>query len=196
MEKKKIFRIILLVAVVVLSILPVIVTFSSILTSLFVRMRWYTVLQDSVVPFESRLVAVIIRPIGIIGQVTSKQEFSMVLIKGSEAIPIKLEWNCLGWQSMILLAITLVIGLRGDYTIRSKAETLIVGILGTFLSNLFRMAFIVSLAYYWNTAAAMIIHDYFASFVALVWMLFFWWFSYRYILEDKTVVIPEKTIKV
>jgi exosortase/archaeosortase family protein len=185
MEKKKIFRIILLVAVVVLSILPVIVTFSSILTSLFVRMRWYTVLQDSVVPFESRLVAVIIRPIGIIGQVTSKQEFSMVLIKGSEAIPIKLEWNCLGWQSMILLAITLVIGLRGDYTIRSKAETLIVGILGTFLSNLFRMAFIVSLAYYWNTAAAMIIHDYFASFVALVWMLFFWWFSYRYLPEDR-----------
>jgi hypothetical protein len=58
------------------------------------------------------------------------------------------------------------------------------------------MAFIVSLAYYWNTAAAMIIHDYFASFVALVWMLFFWWFSYRYILEDKTVVIPEKIIKV
>ncbi|HUC94696.1 MAG TPA: exosortase/archaeosortase family protein [Candidatus Saccharimonadales bacterium] len=196
MEKKKIFRSILLVTVVVLSILPVIVTFSSVLTSLFVRMRWYTVLQESVVPFESRLVAVLIRPLGITGQVTSKQEFSMVLIKGTEAIPIRLEWNCLGWQSMILLAITLVIGLRGDYTIRSKAETLVVGILGTFLSNLLRMAFIVSLAYYWNTLAAMIIHDYFASFVALVWMLFFWWFSYRYILEDKTVVIPEKTIKV
>jgi hypothetical protein len=47
------------------------------------------------------------------------------------------------------------------------------------------MAFIVSLAYYWNTAAAMIIHDYFASFVALVWMLFFWWFSYRYLPEDR-----------
>jgi exosortase/archaeosortase family protein len=196
MEKKKIFRSILLVAVVVLSILPVIVTFSSVLTSLFVRMRWYTVLQESVVPFESRLVAVLIRPLGITGQVTSKQEFSMVLIKGSEAIPIKLEWNCLGWQSMILLAITLVIGLRGDYTIRSKAETLIVGILGTFLSNLFRMAFIVSLAYYWNQLAAMIIHDYFASFVALIWMLFFWWFSYRYILEDKMTIIQEEVNKV
>jgi exosortase/archaeosortase family protein len=185
MEKKKIFKMILLVAVVLLSILPVIVTFSSVLTSLFVRMRWYTVLQESVVPFESRLVAVLVKPLGITGQVVSKEEFSMVLIKGTEAIPIKLEWNCLGWQSMILLAITLVIGLRGDYTILSKAETLIIGILGTFISNLLRMAFIVSLAYYWNTVAAMIIHDYFASFVALIWMLFFWWFAYRYLLEDK-----------
>jgi exosortase/archaeosortase family protein len=192
MEKKKIFKMILLVAVVLLSILPVIVTFSSVLTSLFVRMRWYTVLQESVVPFESRLVAVLIKQLVITGQVTSKEEFSMVLLKGSEAIPIKLEWNCLGWQSMILLAITLVIGLRGDYTILSKAETLIVGILGTFISNLLRMAFIVSLGYYWNAAAAMIIHDYFASFVALIWMLFFWWFSYRYLLEDKIPVIQDK----
>jgi exosortase/archaeosortase family protein len=196
MEKKKIFKMILLVAVVLLSILPVIVTFSSVLTSLFVRMRWYTVLQESVVPFESRLVAVLIKPLGITGQVTSKEEFSMVLLKGSEAIPIKLEWNCLGWQSMILLVITLVIGLRGDYTILSKAETLIVGILGTFISNLLRMAFIVSLGYYWNAAAAMIIHDYFASFVALIWMLFFWWFSYRYLLEEKTASIQEENAKV
>ena len=195
MEKKKIFRSILLVAVVLLSVLPVIVTFSSVLTSLFVRMRWYTVLQESVVPFESRLVAVLIKPLGITGQVTSKEEFSMVLIKGTEAIPIRLEWNCLGWQSMILLAITLVIGLRGDYTILSKSETLIVGILGTFISNLLRMAFIVSLGYYWNAAAAMIIHDYFASFVALIWMLFFWWFAYRYLLEDKIAVIQEKDIR-
>jgi exosortase/archaeosortase family protein len=137
------------------------------------------------------MVAVIIKLAGIKGLVASGQQFSMILVKGSEAIPIKLEWNCLGWQSMILLLITLVIGLRGNYTIRSKAETLIVGILGTFISNLLRMAFIVSLAYYWNAAAAMIIHDYFASFVALVWMLFFWWFSYRYILEEKIYQKPQ-----
>jgi hypothetical protein len=52
-------------------------------------MRWYTVLQESVVPFESRLVAVLIKPLGITGQVTSKEEFSMVLLKGTEAIPLQ-----------------------------------------------------------------------------------------------------------
>jgi len=59
------------------------------------------------------------------------------------------------------------------------------GVLGAFLSNLFRMAFNTSLAYYWNSLAAMIIHDYFASFIALIWMVFFWWFSYSFVLEPK-----------
>jgi exosortase/archaeosortase family protein len=86
---------------------------------------------------------------------------------------------------MILLAITFATGLKGRFTNLSKLETVVVGILGTFLTNLFRMAFIVTLSYYWNSVAAMIMHDYFASLVAIIWMLFFWWFSYRYILEDK-----------
>jgi exosortase/archaeosortase family protein len=186
MDKKNTFKLILAALVILLAVLPLIVTFSSVLTNLFNRMGWYTWLQEEVVPFESRLVAVIVKPVGITAKVTSNQNFSMVLMKGkNELIPIRLEWNCLGWQSMILLAVTFVTGLRGYFTKLSKLETVAVGILGTFLTNLFRMAFIVTLSYYWNSAAAMIIHDYFASLVAIIWMLFFWWFSYRYILEEK-----------
>jgi exosortase/archaeosortase family protein len=187
MEQKKIFKDILIVTVIVLSALPVIVTFSAFLTTLFNKMQWYSVLQEYVVPFESRLVAVIVRLAGITGSVTPNQtEFSIVLHKCvSELIPIRLEWNCLGWQSMILLVITLTTGLRGKYTFFSKFETLVIGILGTFLSNLFRMSLIVTLAFYWNSFAALIVHDYFASFVALVWMIFFWWFSYSFVLEEK-----------
>jgi exosortase/archaeosortase family protein len=95
----------------------------------------------------------------------------------------------LGWQSMILLALTLVTGLRGPYTLFSKLEVIVFGVLGTFLSNLFRMALITSLAYYWNNVAAMIIHDYFAMFVALIWMVFFWWFSYAYLLDERQSVL-------
>jgi exosortase/archaeosortase family protein len=64
-------------------------------------------------------------------------------------------------------------------------EVVLFGILGTFLSNICRMSLITALAYYWNEFAAMIVHDYFAMFVSLVWMIFFWWFSYAYILEEK-----------
>ena len=185
MEQKRLFKNIFIVAAILLSVLPVIVTFSAVLTSLFNKMGWYVWIQDLVVPFESRLVAVLVKLVGIKGMVTSNQNFSMVLQRpGGELIPVQLSWNCLGWQSMILLGLTLVTGLRGNHTLLSKVETLIFGVLGTFLSNLFRMAFITSLAYYWNRVAAMIVHDYFASFIALAWMIFFWWFSYTYVLED------------
>jgi len=185
MDQKKLFKNIFIVAAILLSILPVIVTFSAVLTSLFNKMGWYVWIQDLVVPFESRLVAVLVKLVGIKGMVTSNQNFSMVLQRpGGELIPVQLSWNCLGWQSMILLGLTLVTGLRGNHTLLSKVETLIFGVLGTFLSNLFRMAFITSLAYYWNRVAAMIVHDYFASFVALAWMIFFWWFSYSFVLEE------------
>lgn len=184
-SRKELFKKIFLVLVIILSVLPLIVTFSSVLTTIFQKMSWYVYLEDYLVPFESRLVVVLIKLVGITGQVASKENFSLVLLKEGIVIPVKLEWNCLGWQSMILLVITMVMGLRGRYSFGSKLQTLIIGILGTFIINLFRIAFIVILAYYWNSFAAIIIHDYFASFVALIWMLFFWWFCYSYVLELK-----------
>ena len=197
MEQKRLFKNIFIVAAILLSVLPVIVTFSAVLTSLFNKMGWYVWIQDLVVPFESRLVAVLVKLVGIKGMVTSNQNFSMVLQRpGGELIPVQLSWNCLGWQSMILLGLTLVTGLRGNHTLLSKVETLIFGVLGTFLSNLFRMAFITSLAYYWNRVAAMIVHDYFASFIALAWMIFFWWFSYSYVLEGRMPHVEKEVVKV
>lgn len=183
-NQKALFRKIFLVMAIILLALPLIVTFSSVLTTIFEKMSWYKFLENYLVPFESRLVIIIIKFFGVTGQVAVGENFSLVLAKGSSLIPIKLEWNCLGWQSMILLAITFAMGLRGKYSFGSKLEIVLIGILGTFIINLFRIAFIVILAYYWNALAAMIIHDYFASFVALVWILFFWWFSYTYVLDS------------
>jgi exosortase/archaeosortase family protein len=185
-SQKRLFKDIFIVTAIILSILPVLVTSSAILTDLFEKMRWYVWLQEMVVPFESRHVAVLVRVVGIEGKVVSGANFSMVLVApGGHLIPVSLEWNCLGWQSMILLAITFATGLRGNFSRFSKAEVIVFGVVGTFLSNLFRMAVVVALAYYWNSLAAKIIHDYFAMFVALVWMIFFWWFSYSYVLETK-----------
>ena len=39
--------------------------------------------------------------------------------------------------------------------------------------------------YYVNSLAAQIIHDYLAAFLTLLWLIFFWWFSYSFILEEK-----------
>lgn len=186
MNQKTIFKQIFLITVVILTVLPALVMFSSILTEIFNHIGWYLWIQKTIVPFEARLVAVIVRLVGIKALIVSNQEYSLVLESaGKGYIPVSLEWNCLGWQSMILLLITFITGLRGKYTVQSKLAVILLGVLGTFLINLFRMAFIVSLSFYINDIAALIIHDYFAALVALVWMLFFWWFSYSFVLEEK-----------
>mgnify|MGYP001566969011 CR=1 FL=1 len=186
MNQKATFKKLFAGIAILLAVLPFIVTFSAVLTSLFNKIGWYVWLQDVVVPFEARLVAVLLRLVNIKGIVTPGASFAMLLEReGSSYLPVSLEWNCLGWQSLVLLGLTLATGLRGKWKAISKPETVVLGVLGTFLINVFRMAFITSLAYYWNNVAAMIIHDYFAAFVALLWLIFFWWFSYSFVLELK-----------
>lgn len=186
MEQKRTFMNIFVVGAIILSVLPLIMTFSSLLTSVFDSMGWYVWLQKVVVPYESRYVGLLARLVGVNARVAVGERFSLLLEKSDGTLlPVVLEWNCLGWQSLILLGLTLVTGLRGRYTPLSKLEVVMIGVLGTFLVNLFRMVFIVSLVYYWNSLAAVIVHDYLASFVALVWMIFFWWFSYAFVLEER-----------
>lgn len=186
MNQKTTFKKLFAGIAILLAVLPFLVTFSAVLTELFNKIGWYIWLQEQVVPFEARLVAVLLRLVSIKGIITPTSNFAMLLEKPDNTyIPVSLEWNCLGWQSLVLLGLTLVTGLRGNWKIISKAEAMLIGIIGTFLINIFRMAFITSLAYYWNSVAAMIIHDYFAAFVALIWLIFFWWFSYSFVLEAK-----------
>lgn len=188
MRQKATFKKLFAGTAILLAALPFIVTFSAALTSLFSKMGWYLALQRFVVPFEARLVAVLLRLVNIKGIVTPGASFAMLLERpGEPYLPVALEWNCLGWQSLVLLGLTLLTGLRGDWKLFSKAQVVLLGILGTFLVNLFRMAFITALAYYVNEIAARIIHDYFAAFMALVWLIFFWWFSYSFVLEESSV---------
>lgn len=191
--KKNVFRNIFIAACIILTILPALATASSVLTKVLLHMHWYVILQDIVVPFEAKLVAVIIKAFGITGYLTPGQSFAMLLKQPTgKLMAIELQWNCLGWQSMVFLAVSLIVGLKGSYTLSSKLETVLLGIIGTFLINIFRMAFIIAFAYYWNSMAAMLMHDYFATLVALLWIIFFWWFSYRFLLEPKIKVIEQK----
>ena len=191
MNQKTTFKKLFAGVAILMAVLPFIVTFSALLTTLFNKIGWYVLLQEWVVPFEARLVAVLLKVVGITGVITPDSHFAMVLERpGDTPLPVDLQWNCLGWQSLVMLALTLSTGLRGDWSRFTKLQVIVLGVLGTFLINVFRMAIITSLAYYVNHIAAMIIHDYFAAFVALIWLVFFWWFSYSYILEPR--IIPEE----
>lgn len=171
-----------------LTILPFVTTFNSALTEIINRVGLYKTLQDYLVPFESRLVISIVRLFKIQAFLADPKDVaSFYLLKDKVYLPIQIQWNCLGWQSMLLLGISFAYGLENRFTKMSKLECVIFGILGTFLINLFRMVFIVTGAYFINSLFAFLIHDYFAALTTIIWLIFFWWFSYSYILEDREI---------
>ncbi|OGD94711.1 hypothetical protein A3A48_01335 [Candidatus Curtissbacteria bacterium RIFCSPLOWO2_01_FULL_37_9] len=92
-------------------------------------------------------------------------------------------WNFLGWQSMLLLIISLFAGLEGKYSNVSRLEYIVFGLFGTLFVNVFRMNVITAWIYYINEVFAKIVHDYVAVILAIIWLIFFWWFSYRFVLE-------------
>jgi len=174
------YQLILLLASALFLLLPFITTFNEFLTVVVMRLGLDGVLQGWVVPTEVRMIAVILRLFGIEATVS---ETSLYLLKGSMTLPIYISWNCVGWQSFILFAITLITGLQGPYTRRSKVETVILGFLGTLLVNLLRISVVCVVAYYVGQLPAVIFHDYGGTILILLWLFAFWYFVHGYLLE-------------
>jgi len=192
MEQKRIFNFLLAALAIMLVLLPFVTTLNSVLTELINKISFYRTIQRVVVPFESRLVIVITRRLGVPAFLApAGKRASFYLLKGTQYFPVQLQWNCLGWQSLLLLFLSLAVGLQGNFTKISKLECTLIGLLGTFLINIFRIAFITIGIYYVNTIFAFLIHDYFAAIVTIVWLIFFWWFAYTFVLEKKTGSGPE-----
>jgi len=178
MKEKRTFAIIFALLAVFLAILPFLVTFNEVLTRIVERLQFYMWVQEKIVPVEVKMVAVLVSP------------FKINFVAHSNGMTVNgiyagMTWNCIGWQSLLLLIITLVVGLRGSYTLSSKLETIMIGLLGTFLVNLLRLALIVILLAYSRPLFAVVYHDYLAAIVTILWLFVFWWFSYSFVLEEK-----------
>lgn len=178
MRGKRTFAIIFILLAVMLTLLPFLVTFNEALTHLVEKFNLYLWVQEKVVPAEVKMVGVLVKPFGV----------NYLAHRGGmtvNGIYAKMTWNCLGWQSLLLLGITLIVGLRGNYTLWSKLETLVIGLLGIFLINLLRLTIIVLLLAYARSLFFIVYHDYLAAIVTILWLFGFWWFSYSFVLETK-----------
>lgn len=178
MNQKRTFAIIFALLAVFLAVLPFLVSFNDVLTRLIEGIGAYRWVQERIVPLEVKMVAVLVRPLGI--DYVSHQ--TGMKVNGTYA---GMTWNCLGWQSLLLLIITFVFGLRGNYTFWSKTETVLIGLLGTFLVNLLRLVFIVLLLAYSRPLFAVVYHDYLAAIVTIFWLFGFWWFAYSFVLVER-----------
>ena len=87
----------------------------------------------------------------------------------------------------MLLFATFITGMQGSFKTLSRVETIIIGVLGTYLINFARLAIVGAFAITFGTLPAVIFHDYFSLLMLLVWFTFFWWFSFSYVLEEKGV---------
>ena len=189
--RKPIIRLVLIMAAILIMVLPFVTTFNEFLTRIVETSGLDRFLTDWIVPVEARMLAVILGLLGITSQVSTS---TIYLDKGGFFLPVYISWNCVGWQSFILFAVTLATGIQGPFSRASKIESIIVGLLGTFLVNLLRIASVAVVAYYFGTMPAVIYHDYGGTIVILLWLFGYWWFSHGWLLEPLEV-LPETGIE-
>ena len=180
-KQKKVFVAIFLGFSLVLLILPFLVTANDFLTKLMEKNLLYTFIQTQIVPLEAKMMGAILLPLGY--SYAYSPTNSIIIVNG---VNMGITWNCLGWQSFLLLFITLIVGFRGKYKIISVIEGLGIGILGTFWLNILRMLFTVLLAVHATPVFRIVFHDYLAAATTVIWLLCYWWFLYSYVLEEKT----------
>lgn len=190
-SRKPIIRLVLVMAAILIMVLPFVTTFNEFLTRIVETSGLDRFLTDWVVPVEARMLAVILGLIGITSQVSTD---TIYIDKGGFFLPVYIAWNCVGWQSFILFAVTLATGIQGPFSRASKFEAMIVGFLGTFLMNLLRIASVAVVAYYFGTMPAVIYHDYGGTLIILLWLFGYWWFTHGWLLEPLEV-LPETGIE-
>lgn len=182
MKEKRTFKTLFILLAVSLAIMPFVITFNNFFAAVVETTGFYQTIQNTLLPWEIRIVGVILEFFGIGVQVGGG---TLYLAYGVRKEAVFIGWNCLGWQSFLLLIISLIVGFQGDFTFTSKLICTLIGFLGTFLLNILRIVVTTVLIFYLNKPFALVFHDYFAALVTVAWLGLFWWFSYRFVLEDK-----------
>lgn len=184
-----------LVVTIFLMLFPFINTLNQFLVSVLEPLIFFKPVQDVIIPYEVRLVRVLLDLFGVPMTPGSPGVFSITLItKGGVEEPVVVGWNCLGWQSLVLVGATFLTGLSGRFTSLSKWEALLLGLLGTFLLNIGRLTTIFFLFYHFRGSVAMAFHDYGSVLLTLTWLGFFWWFVYSFVLEAKAQISADQGI--
>ena len=178
----RVYQRIMLVAAISFLVLPFVTTFNEFLTKIVESLHFVAVIQGFIAPYIVRVVAVVLLALGI---PTSVNGSYLYLTGGWMPIRIYINWNCIGWQSFVLLAFTLVTGLQGPYTRRSKLLAVLVGLEGTFLVNIVRILMPTLLACFAGYTPAIVFHDYMGTLLTLLWMGFFWGYAFENILVTK-----------
>lgn len=180
MSRRLTYQHILVATAIIFLILPFVITFNELLTKIAENLRLYIHIQKMIVPTLTKMAGAILKFFGV---QTAIYGGTMYLQGGGHPLLVYISWNCIGWQSQILFAFAIVTVIQGSYTMGSKIACLIIGILGTILINVGRIALVCLIALYWGQLPAKIFHDHGGTILILTWLLFYWHFSSNYVLR-------------
>jgi exosortase/archaeosortase family protein len=165
-----------------LMVMPLVTTLDDFLTTWALQMGANNPLQ-AIVPVEARMVVVLL---GLFGIHAGASGNYMVVWDGAGSIhTLLISWNCIGWQSLILLGMSFLSGLRGEQPLEARVQIVFIGVTGTMLLNLMRVAAVGALAATWGQTPAVLFHDYGGTILVVGWLFVFWIFVQRWILNPE-----------
>ena len=151
---KKQFSTLFLITVVFLMTLPFFITSQDLVTRILELSGLAGLIQHYIIPIEVKFVVAILQILGL----PATGDLKTIVLPGgvSGGYRAQIIWSCIGWQSAVLLAVTLLTGLRKKYTLGSRLETVIIGLMGTFWVNIFRIVIIYILGYHFGQLIAVL----------------------------------------
>jgi exosortase/archaeosortase family protein len=162
-----------------LMVLPLVTTFDDLLTSWAMLLGANNPLQ-AIVPVEARMVVSLL---GLGGVHAAASGSHLVVWDGAGSMHVLfISWNCIGWQSLILLGVSLMSGLRDGHSLESRVQVACIGIAGTMLLNLLRVSAVAFLAATAGVTPALLFHDYGGTVLFVGFLFAFWMFAQRWIL--------------
>jgi exosortase/archaeosortase family protein len=172
---------IIALACALLMLLPLVTTFDDLLTAWAMQLGADNPLQ-AIVPAESRMVVTLL---GLVGIHAAASGSHLVVWDGSGVMhTLFISWNCIGWQSLVLFGISLVSGLRGGQSAEARVQVVCIGVAGTTLLNLVRVAAVAAIAATIGVAPAVLFHDYGGTILFVGFLFAFWMFAQRWILDS------------
>jgi len=164
-----------------LMLLPLVTTFDDLLTTWAMQLGANNPLQ-AIVPVEARMVVGVLALAGIHAAASGSH---LVVWDGSGAMhTLFISWNCIGWQSLVLLGVSFISGLRGRHSLEARAQIIVIGVAGTMLLNLLRVAAVAGIAATVGVTPAVLFHDYGGTLLIIGFLFGFWIFVQRWILGE------------
>ena len=162
-----------------LMLLPLVTTFDDFLTTWALQLGANNPLQ-AIVPVEARMVVGLL---GLVGIHAAASGSHLVVWDSAGAMhTLFISWNCIGWQSLVLLGVSFISGLRGRHPLEARIQVIVIGVAGTMLLNLVRVAVVAGIAATVGVTPAVLFHDYGGTFLVVAFLFGFWIFAQRWIL--------------
>ena len=163
-------RTLIIAAALIMLTLPLVLSFNDLLASL-ASATGFDKLVSTMVPYETSAVGDLLKGFGLHA---GSNAASVWLGAGFIPVTAVVDWNCAGWQGMILFGVTAVVGLQEVRSNKGRLLVVLAGAGGVFLVNIVRILVVVLLGYYVSYPAALIFHNYGGAVMTLLWLVAFW----------------------